>query len=441
MRLTRIDGPRRFFLCFAMICLLAAMPVVARADSTSTIEVIGNDIALSQPVVNVQVLDPTTNDPLGPVYSQPFLLDTGASGVFIAGGSFVDFDSFSVTNAFTELSDAGVNFAAGTIEELGIGGVQVVEFSDPYDLVATKDGVNFVELQDVRMLANEDADFGGFAGILGMPAMVNRVTTLDQTVWSGGLGDLDPDTGTFDNLYMDVQFGALGDATIPDAEVDQLRFNAPLHLKSFAYEGNPDPAPNNEPLPFADISVTQGNTTIVTDALIDTGAQLGVISSGLAVGLGLGEIQLVDDDNDSNTPEIEIFVPFVDNGSLEVSGVNGIQEAPLVGFDSLNILGEADTELSYNGIGMIVLDIHPDIPLIIGSDFITTGWLEALFGTLDLGEPGPDGLIDRIHFDFTESDNLEGQMILDLNVNAIPEPGTIILFATGCAMVITRRRR
>ncbi len=441
MRLTDLHGPRRFFLFLATISLLAAVPSAARAGAASPIEVGGNDIALSQPVVNLQVLDPITNLPIGPIWSQPFLLDTGASGVFIAGGSFINIDTFTSTNAYTELSLAGVNFTDGTIEELGIGGVQVVNFSAPYDLVATKDGVNSVELQDVRMLANADANFGGFAGILGMPAMVNRVTTLDQTVWSGGLGDFDPDTGSIDNLYMDVQFGALGDATIPDAEVDQLRFNAPLHLKSFAYDGNPIIAPNNEALPFANISVSQGNTTIVTDALIDTGAQLGVISSGLAVGLGLGEMQLIDDDSNPSTPDVEVFVPFVDGGSLEVSGVNGIQEAPLVGFDSLNILGEEDTELSFNGIGMIVLDIHPDIPLIIGSDFITTGWLEALFGTLDLGEPGPDGLIDRVHFDFTQSDNLEGQMILDLNRNAIPEPSSLLLITIAGTAILSRRRR
>jgi hypothetical protein len=418
------------------------MPQAAYAGSRSPIEVVGNDIALSQPVVNLQVLDPVTGESLGPVHSQPFLLDTGASGVFIAGGSFPNFDTLALTNAFTELSDAGVNFAAGTIEELGIGGVQVVEFSDPYDLVATRDGSNTVELEDVRMLANGDASFGGFAGILGMPAMVNRVTSLDQTVWSGGLGDLDLDTGTFDNLYMDVQFGAVGDATLPDAEADQLRFTAPLHLKSFAYEGNPTIAPNNEAVPFANISVSNGNTTIITEALVDTGAQLGVISSDLAVGLGLGTKQLVDDDGDANTPMIEIFVPFdTSGGTLEVSGVNGIQEAPLVGYERLSILGEDDTELAFNGIGMIVLDIDPEIPLIIGSDFITTGWLEALIGTLGLGEPGPDGLIDRVHFDFTESHNLEGQMILDLNTNAIPEPSSLLLIAFAGSAVLSRRRR
>lgn len=416
--------------------LVTAMPSVAFAGTTSPIDVGGNDIALSQPIVNMQVFDPTTGDLLGPTLSQPFLLDTGASVVYIAGGTFVtiDPDTFEIisTNAYTELSEAGVDFSVGTVEELGIGGVQTVNFSAPYDIVATRDGVNTVELEDVRMIGNGEADFGGFAGILGTPAMVNRVTTLDLTVWSGGQSD--PDTFTIDNLYMDVQFGATGDATLPDPEADQLRFNAPLHLKSFPYEGNPSPAPNNAPLPFADASVSHGNTTLVTDVLIDSGAQLGVISTDLAVGLGLGQMELVDG--------IEVFVPFDTSlGTLEVSGASGTEEAWLVGYDKLTIFGEEDTELAFNGIGMIVLDVHPDIPLIIGSDFITVGWLDALLGTLGLGEPGPDGLIDRFHLDLTQSGNLEGQLILDLNVNAIPEPSSLMLITALGAAILSRRRR
>ncbi len=412
----------RFAVAVAMAMAMVAPAAVAQQTFVvgDGVTVPANDLALSQPVVLLNVIDPVTDANLGPVWSQPFLLDTGASGVFIAGGAFTNLDLFESTNAYMELSAAGADLDDGIVFEQGIGGSSPVQFSAPYDLFVAADGGTSVSLPDTRMLVNPDANFGGFAGIVGTPAMVGRVSSMDMTIWSGGFEDLED---LLEKLYPPVVFGS----SVPAAPDPAMRFAAPLHFKSFPYEDDPDPAPANSPLPFATGSITHGTVTIPTDMLIDTGAQLSLIAPDLAVALGLGEYVLIEDE--------QVFVPFIDLGTIEVGGVGGTIEAPLVFFDRLTMDGEAGDQALFNGVTMIVVDIHEDIPLIFGSDFLTSGWMGALF------EEGPDGFIDHVHFDFRNAGSMTGTMYFDFNSRAVPEPGVLVLMGLGAAMILAPRRK
>lgn len=418
--MVRLDGMKKLWIAAAA----AWIAPVAAAQSTFVIgdgvTVPGNDLAVSQPVVALNVLDPVTDANYGPVWSQPFLLDTGASGVFIAGGQFIDLDLFDYTNAYTELTNAGADLNDGVVDEQGIGGTSPVQFSAPYDLFVLADGGTSVSLDSVRMLVNPAANFGGFAGIVGTPAMVGRVSSMDMTLWSGGFEDLDD---LADKLYPLVYFAS----DLPAAAAPDRRFAAPLHFKSFPYEDTGDPLPANAPLPFATGSISHEAVTLNTDMLIDTGAQLSLMASQLAVDLGLGEYVTIEGE--------QIFVPYIDRGTIEVGGVGGTIEAPLVLFDRLTLDGTGGDTARFNGVTMIVVDIHPDIPLIFGSDFLTSGWFNALF------DEGPDGFIDHVHFDFRQAAAMAGMMYFDFNGRAVPEPGVLILIALGASMILAPRRK
>ncbi len=387
-----------------------AIPASIHAQ-VNPIQLSSDGLAVSQPVVNVQVFDDSNNN-LGPVWSQPWLLDTGASGVFAAGGEFVDFDNLVTTNAATELLDNGLQLD-GTVLELGVGGFQEVSFSAEYRVDFSDDNVNVVSLPDTRLIVNPDANFGGFAGIVGMPGMVGQVTTLDLSVWSGGL------SGDLSNIFMDVDFNP----AVPAAPAPGVTRTVPLSMKQFEYPNDPAVTPANSPLPFADMTFFHEGNQVETEILIDTGAQLSIISPGVAKALGL------DDDNDDDFTDEDEYL-----GDLAVSGVSGTVNAPLMFVEGLLFDTQEGQPIQFNQLNVLILDIDPEVPAIFGADFLTSGWFDTLFSN------GPDGNFDRVHFDFRNAPD-SGLMIFELNEGVVPEPGTVLLLSLAGLSGLMRRRR
>jgi hypothetical protein len=375
-------------------CGIAALIFVCASPSFAQpyVELGPSDgIALDQPRVTFKVYATGTEDLIGPDLADSWLLDTGAQGILAA------------SYATSELISGGY-ITEGTYEEIGIGGTTTYDVSEVYDVYFA--GTNTVAhlLPNARIMSSDTANFGGFGGIVGMPAMVNRVTTLDLTPmaqWE----------------YMGVDFG---DDTPTD---NGHRYNVSLNLVDFPAQGE-EPLPTYAPLPFVNAKLRQTTHNQTGSMVLDTGAQMSLMSSQIAFALGL------DTDNDGDLEdETDTFIPF--------TGAGGTYTAPVLQIDRLALATEEGIDIVWTDVSLAVIDIDPAIGGVLGSDLLTSGYLDRLGS-------GENGYFEQIHFDFTDAENMNGTMVLDLNPefdNVIsPEPATLTLLAFAAIPLLKRKR-
>ncbi len=369
----------------------AVCSVTSRMQAAPYITVGPSDgFAFDQPRVAIAVVDPTAPggpSSLGPEFFNEFLLDTGSSSVLVAG------------LAVGELQDQGYQTVA-QYSELGVAGAGLMDVSKPYEVnFAGSDG-SPIAIDNIRLLSTpEPTSFGSFMGIIGMPAMVGRTTTMDMTIWSGG--------------NIDLMVTAFSSA--PPAP-SGVRFNIPLTLKNFPQNGQifpTDPLPSSAPLPMVPVEMRTPGHLVQDQFVLDSGAQLSIVSTATALGLGL------DTDGDGN----------LDNEALdfiEVQGISGSVLMPLVEAGTIAVRSQSGAKLVWTDLVIGVLDIdpgipgEPPIPGIFGADLLTSGWLGAIFG-------GPDGYFNQVHFDFRDAANLTGTMVLDMNpsLNVVSYEGDV----------------
>jgi len=355
-----------------LVALIAAAPAVGDGPDHPYVVLGPSDgMALDQPRVTVEVYDPGPPvESFGPTPHNQFLLDTGASGIVAVSGFFGP-------GAAEELLDAGYQ-VEGTYMEQGVAGTEEfdvsalysVDFTDAYDVDHT--------ITDVRMLSSTEINFGGFDGLIGMPAMVDRIVTLDCSTFP-------------DYWALAVSFPS----SLPADEGH--RYSVPLELVDFpatgAVEGSP--IPTFAPIPFLQAEARHGDSGAAASFLVDTGAQMSILSETVAFAAGLDE----DGSGSFNEEAIDFIM---------IGGVGGTVMAPVLIFDELAIPTESGVELVWTDVWAAVLDIDEAIPGVIGADLLTSGWLDSLFG-------GDDGFIEKIHFDFREAGDLVGAMHLDIN--------------------------
>ncbi len=346
---------------------------------------------LGQPVVQIQVYtpdDPGTAENEEVVYypdggdldftSNSFVLDTGANGLMLAQGTYG-----SVLDVMIPL---GFVADEAQYEEMGVSGSTMYGVSAPYSLdYAGSDGVP-LSLADVRFMCNAEA-YIEYDGIIGMPAMANRVVHLDMSVW---------DTGTA--LLMNTLFV---DAPPTDSA---HRYTIPLHMTHFAQDGqqNPgDPLPTWAPLPFLDIQAYNGSNAASGNFLLDTGAQLSMINTATAVALGL-------DTNGNGEIDIEEA-----SGSTQIGGVGGTRDVPIVSIGGFRLATAEGTDLVWKEFEVIVLDIAPGIDGIVGMDLLHSGWMNKALGDTT-ADPG---MINHIYLDFRDISDDTAEMICYLHPN------------------------
>ncbi len=296
----------------------------------------------------------------------------------------------AVNLAVTELDAAGYQTEAVYLEQ-GIAGFEPFDVSAAYDFSFAGTDGNAITLPATRILSSESVSFGGFSGIVGMPAMVNRITTLDLAAMTGGDIGID---------LMGVAFPAElpGDAG--------HRYSMSLSMVDFPAAGQiepDDPLPTYAPVPFVETRLRHGNNVSGGSFLIDTGAQLSIISTAIAIELGLD----TDGSGAIDTEAIEW---------IQVGGVGGSTFAPMIIFDRLALSTDQGVDIVWTDIDVLVIDIDVEeggaIAGIFGCELFTSGWLLAVLG----GEPS--GYINQVHLDFRNYDadpnNLAGTMYFDL---------------------------
>ena len=462
-----------------------------------------------QPYVDIEVFDELGNS-LGPdgsdgglfgynIYSH-LLLDTGANGILVVDASA------------QSLEDNGLVTEAEFLE-MGVAGYTVYDVSAPYQLnfwgadesirtlPLTEDGVR-MQISSSGQLGGP-IDWGGIPGLVGMPAMTGRVTSLDFSHWSG-MDDL------FDFNPMNVSFPQTTSNSPVLPESDGHRYTVPL-VKAMTFDavdGRPDweepdsPLPTYGDVPFFTASVGTTNASEewaekTGTFLLDTGAQLSMISRNTAFALGLD----ADGDGDLEDDALDF---------VEIGGVGGTKRVPIHVVDEFRIPTAEGVDLvwgsddpEYLGIEFIVLDLFDNADMtgdgVVNSDdldvvrahwgeevfpgditrgdcafegesagvidsedlnLIRAQWgqdtfLDGIFGVdllaagVDMyailsGQPGGDPFFQQVHFDFRDWDNGNGSMVLDLSpsydvvVNppaSVPEPGLTVLLLSGLLLV------
>ncbi|GEM_PF-4331331 len=345
------------------VCPVEARPAIYLGSS--------DNFPLDQPRVAVEVYQTNPIHSFGPDWFNWFVLDTGANGL-MAGGL-----------ATQEMTDNGYQVVAEYLE-YGVVGDEIFDVSDEYymDFSGTSGIRN--TLADVRLLSHPTI-YLNFDGIVGMPAMVNRVVEWD-----------------FHAMLTDVYMGTDFLTEVPAATL-YPRYSVPLELVEFEQDGqqNPDdPLPTWAPLPFVKTKVAREQYWATGSFLLDSGAQLSILSTPTAIGLGL----------DTNRNGI-IDIDTEAIGSIEIGGIGGTKEVPIVEIDSLAIPTNQGIDLVWQDLQCVVVDIA-NIPGILGMDILTSGWIEAVFGEPD---EFPDGYIEKMYLDFRNAKNLDGMMYIDIN--------------------------
>ena len=340
-------------------------------------------MTIDQPRVAVEVYIPDPEHSFGPDISNYWLLDTGAQSILAA------------QTATGEMTSLGYE-TNGTFLESGIGGSTSYDVSETYnfDFAGTNGQRN--TLADIQILSSTTAYYGSFGGIVGTPAMVNRVTTMDLPV-----------------MLTEYQIGVAFSAAAP-AGLGH-RYSVPLEFKHFGHSDMTDPPttlPVYKPLPFLTVQGSHGAGSASGDFVLDTGAQLSMLSTQFAFDLGL------DTDGDGNFENEKV-------GDLPLSGAGGTIIAPILYIEKIVLPTAEGVDLIWTDLNLPVLDIDPSINGIFGNDLLTSGWFDPVLESM-LGYPsGEHGYIDYVHFDFIDSDNLNGTMLLDLNPvydDVIPDP-------------------
>jgi hypothetical protein len=384
--------------CAILLALAATSCLSEAASARPWIDMgVKDDIAFDQPVVTFEVFQQLggggKGSSLGPsdgdffFFTNRFILDTGATGIIAMNGA----ESNLRSNGYV---------VENTVLEQGVAGFSLLDVSAPYYLEITDSAGAQVALPQTRIMSGQFPDLFLVNGIVGMPAMVGKVVTLDTSVWA----DIDD---IFDLVPMDVHIGN----ALPAG--NGHRYSVPIRAQAFPLDGDP-PLPNDAPIPFVEMSVGLGNLNATGSFILDTGAAISFISTDLAKAIGL----------DSNNDGVLDSSDDQSDGTLPIGGIGGIIEAPLFYIDRFTVPTEQGVDLVWNldqSLSVLVVDIHPDIDGVLGSDLLTSGWLSFF------EEPSP-GPAQKVHFDFRQffaNDDL-GKIYFDLTPSFdVLQSGTI----------------
>ncbi len=409
-----------FFTLATTLSATAVGPSLVLGDKPS--------FGLFQPRVSAEILT-ADGTSLGPTATS-FLLDTGASGVLI------------YPPATTQLAANGfVN--EGQFEEAGLSGTSLFDVSAPYTLNFT--GTESTEqITDIRFLSGstspDPTGLMGLNGIVGMPALGGRVTSLDNRTREGAI-----------SLSMGVTFSD----ELPSTNTH--RFTVPLTELFFPAEG--DVVPTFQSLSTLDVVSRHSGQETVDPIILDSGAQVTIINEAIANRLGI--------DTNGNGFEDEAIA------TVPLTGATGTINAPVVLVDEMRIPTDQGFDLVWRNAEVVIQDIDPRISGVLGADFMTgdggldfsaisggglgglggleglegleglgglsellellgggDGGLGDLLGGIDIGDLLGGGLgggtdtfasfplesfFDQVHFDFRNFPEASGQLVFDVN--------------------------
>jgi hypothetical protein len=348
-----------------------------------------DNVAWDQPRVAVEMMENADGShSIGPWIFNTWLLDTGANTTIAFQTAVEDMQ----VQPYTYETE-------GKFIEYGVAGDHLFDISAPYrfDFAGTS-GVRHT-LQDGRIISDPASDISPFGpfGIVGMPAMVDRVTTFDFSVWTNAIED--------ESFLMGTEFS---DEVPAD---NGHRFSIPVDTRiTFSpdeqvIEGDFPPMWGD--VPFLTMIAVHNGEAAGGNFIYDSGAQVSVLSTRMAQQIGL----------DSNSDGIlnELDANFARYET--VGGIGGTIDAPVFLFDQVHVPTTQGVDLVWTDLQWLVLDIAEGLDGVMGFDLMTSGWIEAF--AID----GQSGYILQAQLDFREI-GTEGTGLVHLDLN--PEVSQVI---------------
>ena len=296
-----------------------------------------------------------------------------------------------VGNAAQQLVDDGLT-SVSKFKDPGVGGYATYNLSSPYEVDFTgSDNVTHVLPQttnDERILTSTTFSYGpSVPGVLGMPALLNRVTTLDTSQQE----EFEPLGVTF------------SDTLPPSSTGHRFTVSTDTRVKFDPHAGLPAGSPADAPLPswgdinFVTATLTYHGVSTTGSFVVDTGSQLSMLSHAMASALGL---------NLSNPIE-----------TLPIEGAGGTVNVPVMAIDTLGLTTDQGPQLTWKGnssdpLALGVLDIANGIDGVLGADLLTAG-LQFDESTFDMtGAP----YFNTISLDYRNvATEGTGKLVFDLN--------------------------
>ena len=361
-------------------------------------------MSLDQPRVVFAITLPGTDTQVGPIYDNTGLLDTGANGLLLSKGAYdiIASDPHAPYSPAIRSDSTPVAY-----RESGVSGYEDLTVYRPYDIqYSGLTGTPVQIVQNVNVFGSPNIDLGVTA-VIGMPAMRGRVVQMD------------PKPLTYTNFdFLQTQF-----YTSPPVSQTATSYSIRLPMLPFEHTGvdpnHPsDPKPTFADLPQVDLTVSTNGITVPQRLLLDTGAQMSIISMTAALAMGI-------DMTDRETGGDILHY-------LAVGGIGGEVAMPIVRLDRISIPTIEGDVLYLTDLQLGILDIT-GIDGVLGMNILTTGYMAHLSEGL-----GEYGAFSEITLDFRNAD--EGVMRLDINpAYLVPEPTS--LAAIGIfGMLLTRRR-
>ncbi len=392
-----------------VVGLLGIGPAVARAQPRVILGP-ADGLLLGQPEVYIGLEDPADPDVLvGPMYDNVFVLDTAANGLLFAERSYWTAVQTSDPDRYAVEQNGGADVQ---YTEQGVAGTEDLDVFVPYNVYIAGDDISgeFMAGQ-FRAFGDPGIQLGDIAGLAGMPVMINR----DIRVHLRDLVNPDAD------FKMNTAFDDVP-AVTPDTYIVPL---TRLPAEHTGQQNPTDPRPDFADIPvIPDTRYTHHGHSVTVDTIVDTGAQLSIISHDTAVALGID-------------PQNEAL------GYTTVGGIGGQATVPIVHVGDLAIPTTAGVDLVFTDLDMVVIDVA-GIDAILGVDALTGGYLEPQIDAVlewVLGNPVSDdyGYFADVLFDFVGE---EWSLRLDVNPEfnqVVPEPMTLALLVIGGVLVTGRR--
>ncbi len=353
-----------------------------------------DNVAWDQPRVTVEFGN-SLGQSIGPSYTNQWLLDTGANTIL------------AFQSTINDMNAAGQKyFTDGFFEELGVGGSSLYDLSLPYRMDFAGSSGERSTLLDTRIISDATRDISLFGpyGIVGMPAMTERVTKFDFSSFTS------PD------LLMKMDFAS----DVPSYAGPRYTIKVDNRFEYFPEPhvipaGHPTPAWAD--IPFLTAQLKQNDSVSTGNFLFDTGAQVSIINKRIAFELGLdtnGDGLL--DNKDASFARDET-----------IGGIGGSTTVPVFLIDQVHVPTEQGVDLVWTDLQWLVLDIDPGIDAVFGFDNMTSGWIEAFSAWAASGSmtATSSGYIKQAHLDFRGYEaSGKGTIYLDFNpeIHGVVDP-------------------
>ncbi|MCD4727429.1 MAG: PEP-CTERM sorting domain-containing protein [Pirellulales bacterium] len=453
-------------LCF-LGAFLSLTPAVLAIDIEGA-----QGVSFDQPRVNVALRWTPAGDPLTAyvegisTFNIQAFLDTGASGILLSKETS---DYLGVTKATI---DGSIDSPLVTFEDVGVAGSALFHVSN--SLYAAIAPSNAIDIDNPgTQLAVYNQVFGAIRtqispetssipmlqglDIVGMPTMAGKVVVMDPKPLEAF-----PDFDLMHTFIYDPDTPYTGNAASPGipttshhvelsyGDFERFTVVTPSGAEGPAFSHNPFIGPN--PVASIDPSLPAGDTPGITVAfggasaegsfLLDTGAQMSMISTSLADQLN---VRYVAGTEGTEAPQLELYDPLSpsspgtlieDQFQASIGGIGGVTAVAGFNLDSLLVPTMEDDGFNFLDAPVLVFDIT--VKDLLTDDTIT---LDGIFGmNFMVASANISTLEIRAGaFNWVVFDEPNGILGLDLKTDLIPEPGTFVLLAFGASVFLLRR--